>query len=108
MRWSRKATSSASTFFTRATHSRSILSFEMRGTGFPAMRGSTTGMVFSLVTCRLPQLLPRQIKSSTPAYLARQCKSDIIGKRDPDHGPRGIFVGHGFRKPKCLGHDPRE
>src|SRR5919204_4759559 len=53
MRWSRKATSSASTFLTRATHSRSIFSFEMRGTGFPAMRGSTTDMVFSLISCRL-------------------------------------------------------
>src|SRR5262245_43398777 len=55
MRWSRKATSSASTFLTRATHSRSILSFEMRGTGFPAMRGSTTDMIFSLISWRLPQ-----------------------------------------------------
>src|SRR4051812_13071712 len=49
MRWSRNATSSALTFFTRATHSRSIVSFEIRGMGFPAMRGSATGMVFSLM-----------------------------------------------------------
>src|SRR6516165_3627044 len=49
MRWSRNATSSALTFLTRAAHSRSILSFEMRGTGFPAMRGSTTGMVSSFM-----------------------------------------------------------
>src|SRR6516162_5245626 len=49
MRWSRNATSSALTFFTRATHSRSIVSFEIRGTGFPAIRGSATGMVSSLM-----------------------------------------------------------
>src|SRR6516225_516250 len=49
MRWSRNATSSALTAFTRATHSRSILSLEIRGIGFPAIRGSTTGMISSHV-----------------------------------------------------------
>src|SRR5262245_11669343 len=53
MRWSRNATSSAWTFFTRATHSLSIVAFEMRGTGFPAIRGSTTGMISSPVTGRI-------------------------------------------------------
>src|SRR4029077_6895966 len=48
MRWSRNATSSALTLFTRATQSCSIVFFEMRGTGFPAIRGSTTGIISSL------------------------------------------------------------
>src|SRR6266511_4596450 len=51
MRWSRNATSAPLTVCARATLSRSMASFEMRGTGLPAIRGSTIGM--RLLPCRL-------------------------------------------------------
>src|SRR5580692_5364470 len=49
MRWSTKAISAPRAFTARATWPRSIASREIFGTGLPASRGSTTGMVPSLV-----------------------------------------------------------
>src|SRR5580693_8163107 len=49
MRWSRKAIAAPRACAARATWPRSIASREIFGTGLPASRGSTTGMISSLV-----------------------------------------------------------
>src|ERR1700688_2995733 len=49
MRWSRKAMAAPRACAARATWPRSIASREIFGTGLPASRGSTTGIISSLV-----------------------------------------------------------
>src|ERR1700688_2495726 len=76
MRWSRNAISAPRAFAARATWPRSIASREIFGTGWPASRGSTSGMA----------LLPCYSRFSGPHLFADVTE---VEKHDEENGMNG-------------------
>src|ERR1700692_241426 len=76
MRWARNAISAPRAFAARATWPRSIASREIFGTGWPASRGSTSGMA----------LLPCYSRFSGPHLFADVTE---VEKHDEENGMNG-------------------